>query len=104
MEGYEVSSAADGSAALESIRQQRPDIVITDWMMPRMNGAGLCRELRADPATRAIPIIVVSARGLEPTHPERLYDRYLHKPFELDALLEILRTMLAERVPGAPGG
>lgn len=97
MEGYEVFAASDGVAALEAIRSRRPDLVISDWMMPRMNGADLCRHLREDPATSALPIIVVSARGLEPSHPQRLYDHYLHKPFELDALLDRVRSLLSGR-------
>ena len=97
MEGHEVLVAPDGIAALQAVREHQPDLVITDWMMPRMNGADLCGRLRSDPATRAIPIIVVSARGLEPKHPGRLYDRFLHKPYELDALLELINALLAER-------
>jgi CheY-like chemotaxis protein len=95
MEGHEVFAAGDGLAALETVRERRPDLVITDWMMPRMNGADLCRRLREDPGTTGIPIIVLSARGLEPKHPQRLYDRFLHKPFELETLLNEVQTLLA---------
>jgi two-component system phosphate regulon response regulator PhoB len=97
LEGHEVIAASDGVAALQAVGERRPDVIITDWMMPRMNGTELCRRLREDPTTRAVPIIVVSARGLEPTHPDGLYERFLHKPFGLDELLEEVRTLLSER-------
>ena len=99
MEGFDVRTAGDGIAALESVGEEAPDLVITDWMMPRMSGVELCRRLRQDPATRDIPIIVASARGREPAE-DGLYERFLHKPYEIEDLVETVRRLL----PGSGSG
>ena len=59
--GCKIYTAADGVAALESVRQQIPDLILLDIMMPRMSGFEVCRKLKSDPATRGIPIIMVTA-------------------------------------------
>ena len=59
--GHEVTEAGDGAAALASVRDSAPDLVVTDVMMPVMDGVELIRQLRADPVTAAIPILAVSA-------------------------------------------
>lgn len=59
--GYDVVEAGDGAAALRSVQQVRPDLVVTDLVMPVMNGFELIQRLRADPVTAGIPIIVVSS-------------------------------------------
>ena len=56
-EGYEVLDASDGAAALAIVRESRPDLIVTDMMMPVMDGAELIRRLRSDPATAGIPIL-----------------------------------------------
>ncbi|GIF05459.1 response regulator [Actinoplanes siamensis] len=58
--GHHVTEAGDGAAALEAVRESPPDLVVTDLMMPVMDGIELIKRLRADPATAAIPILVVS--------------------------------------------
>ena len=63
--GYEVTSAADGEAALDAIRRRRPNLVVTDVMMPQLDGFGLLRAIREDPALRDLPVIVLSARAGE---------------------------------------
>jgi signal transduction histidine kinase/DNA-binding response OmpR family regulator len=81
---WQVEFAADGQQALELTRSLRPDLVITDVMMPRLDGFGLLRELRADPATRRIPIMMLSARAGEESRIEGFEagaDDYLVKPF-----------------------
>lgn len=81
---WEVETAADGQAALEAIRQRKPDVVVTDVMMPNMDGFGLLHEIRRDPALRDLPVIVVSARAGEEARVEGLEsgaDDYLTKPF-----------------------
>ena len=95
VEQYNVRSASDGEAALAAIRKQAPDIVLTDVMMPRLDGFGLIRELRADPNTRTIPVIVLSARAGEEARVEGIEhgaDDYLIKPFSARELLARVQT------------
>jgi PAS domain S-box-containing protein len=94
-ERYEVRSVSDGEAALESIRESAPDLVLTDVMMPRLDGFGLLRELRSDPKTRTIPVIVLSARAGEESRVEGMEqgaDDYLIKPFSARELLARVQT------------
>lgn len=61
--GYEVLSAPDGEQGLELARRRRPDLVITDYQMPFLSGLEMCQRLRQDPATRHIPVLLLTARG-----------------------------------------
>lgn len=89
-EGVEILTAADGAEALELVRSQRPDLVLLDVMMPKMDGFEVCRRLREDPENAAIRVIFLTAKGQE-------YDRargeeigadgYMTKPFNPDELL-----------------
>ncbi len=94
---YEVESASDGEAALESIRARRPDLVVSDVMMPRLDGLSLVRALRTEPATASLPVILLSARAGEEAAIEGLdagTDDYLVKPFSARELLARVRTHL----------
>jgi signal transduction histidine kinase len=94
---YQVSIAVDGLAALDAIRASPPDIVVSDVMMPRLDGLGLVRALRADPTTASIPVILLSARAGEESAIEGLdtgADDYLVKPFSARELLARVRTHL----------
>jgi two-component system alkaline phosphatase synthesis response regulator PhoP len=114
--GYQVSSASDGQEALESIRKERPDLLITDCQMPRMDGPGLIEALRSDPSTRDLPIIMLTAKGLEIARDERLAEWKLAdvvaKPFsprELLARVERVVPLAARQsnstsAPPAPAG
>jgi PAS domain S-box-containing protein len=96
-EHYDVEAVADGQAALEAVREQVPDLVLTDVMMPRLDGFGLLRELRADSQTRGIPILLLSARAGEEAAVEGLAagaDDYLVKPFSARELLARVATNL----------
>ena len=84
--GYGVVEAAHGEAALEQVRRSRPQLVLTDWMMPRMNGGELIERLRADESTNAIPIVIISS-----TRGDRSgADAVLAKPFDLDELIAVV--------------
>lgn len=94
---WTVDTAADGEAALALIRATVPDLVLSDVMMPRMDGFALLRALRASPATRAIPVILLSARAGEEALVEGLEtgaDDYLLKPFSARELLTRVRAHL----------
>ncbi|MBD2435656.1 response regulator [Nostoc sp. FACHB-110] len=96
-EKYAVEAVADGLAALERIRQNPPDLLLTDVMMPGMDGLELLRSLRADPQTREIPIILLSARSGEESRIEGLAggaDDYLIKPFSARELLARVEATL----------
>ena len=87
---YDVTTVADGDAALAAAHQHPPDLVLTDVMMPHVDGFELIRALRADPTTRTIPIILLSARAGEESRIEGLQegaDDYLIKPFSTRELL-----------------
>src|SRR3954453_12023327 len=61
--GYEVETAPDGEAGLTALRAHRPDVILLDFVMPKMNGYQFCRELTADPELRDIPVVLMSAKG-----------------------------------------
>ncbi|HEY9700716.1 MAG TPA: ATP-binding protein [Trichocoleus sp.] len=94
---YEVEAVADGLAALTVARQQLPDLVLTDVMMPGLDGFGLLQALRSDPQTRKVPIILLSARAGEEARVEGLEagaDDYLIKPFSARELLARVEAAL----------
>jgi two-component system KDP operon response regulator KdpE len=101
--GYEVHTAADGEAALQTFSDWHPDLVVTDLSMPNMNGLELCRRLRA---FSEVPIIVLSVKGEERSKVEALdagADDYVTKPFGIDELLARIRATL-RRAPAAADG
>ncbi|MHC5858231.1 ATP-binding protein [Nostoc sp.] len=94
---YEVESVSDGLAALDSARGRVPDLILTDVMMPGLDGFGLLQELRADPQTQKVPIILLSARAGEEARVEGLEagaDDYLIKPFSARELLARVEAAL----------
>mgnify|MGYP000854572084 FL=1 len=93
--GYEVAAVADGRAALETIRAELPELVVSDVMMPKLDGLGLVAALRADPRTAAIPVLLLSARAGQEASIEGLRagaDDYLVKPFAAADLLARVRA------------
>ena len=95
---YDVATAADGLVALAAVRADPPDIVVSDVMMPNLDGLGLVRELRADERTASLPVILLSARAGEESAVEGLgsgSDDYLAKPFSARELLARVRTHVA---------
>jgi PAS domain S-box-containing protein len=96
-EPYDVLAVPDGLTALAKAREEPPDLVLSDIMMPGLDGFGLLRELRSDPRTKAIPVILLSARAGEESSIEGLSsgaDDYLVKPFSAKELLARVRTHL----------
>ncbi|MBK8594572.1 MAG: diguanylate cyclase [Holophagales bacterium] len=83
--GYDVETASDGQEALAKVRSHRPDVVVTDWQMPRMDGLTLCRILKGSDETRFTHVLMMSARGetdAKVTSLENGVDDYLVKPFD----------------------
>jgi len=95
---WTVRTAADGQQALADIARHRPDLVLSDVMMPHLDGFGLLHALKQDPATAGIPVVLLSARAGEEAAVEGLQhgaDDYLSKPFSARELLARVRTQLA---------
>lgn len=94
--GHEVVTATDGAAAWEAVRLHRPDVVVTDVDMPRMNGLELCRAIRADPELRHIPVVLASGSLLpgDPRAVEVGASATLLKPFVPAQLLDCVRALL----------
>jgi CheY-like chemotaxis protein len=88
--GYEILEAHHGAAALERINEWRPDLVVTDLMMPVMNGRDLVGRLRADPETASIPILLISAN---PHAEVAAVDAIVGKPFHPEAVVEAARSL-----------
>ncbi|MBX5480329.1 MAG: response regulator [Myxococcaceae bacterium] len=98
--GHDVVRAHDGKEALQLARTQRPHLVVTDHMMPRLSGLELCRALREEAGLREVPVILLSA-ALPPEATEAF--AYLAKPFELDEFEALVkRTLEKSAVPAAP--
>jgi CheY-like chemotaxis protein len=100
--GCEVGMAYDGIEGEESIKQRRPDLVILDIMMPRKDGYVLCAELKADPETRSIPIILLTAVGeavpsTKYSHADGMAteaDEYIPKPIDTESLWGAVTNLL----------
>jgi two-component system phosphate regulon response regulator PhoB len=95
--GYRVTAAGDGEAAMRAIDEDRPDLVLLDWMLPLMSGIEVCRQLRRAPGTANIPIIVLTARGEEHDRVRGLdagADDYVSKPFSPAELIARIRAVL----------
>ncbi|HEY4868952.1 MAG TPA: response regulator [Candidatus Dormibacteraeota bacterium] len=95
--GYEVRSAADGVAALESIEGWTPDVGVLDVMMPRLSGLSVCREMRERPETAAVPIILLTARYFDEDIQQVMElggVEYMSKPFDFARLEESIQLLL----------
>ena len=96
-QGFRVEEAVDGQEALTRIAEGAPDIVLLDWMLPVMSGIEVCRQIRRRPATRDLPVIMVTARTEDQDAVRGLNtgaDDYITKPFNMDALLARMRALL----------
>ena len=96
---YRIVTAVDGEEAIKRIRQLRPDLVILDWMMPRLNGIEVVRLLRQDPMTESLPVVLLTANDCPADQVKAQIlgiAAYLVKPFSPLALLHIVREALDE--------
>jgi CheY-like chemotaxis protein len=100
MEGYKVVEAMDGVEGLERARADRPDVVVLDIMMPKMNGLEVASALKADPATAGIPVILLSAKAQESdikSGQSTGAEDYITKPFDPLDLLDRVAALLARQ-------
>ena len=105
-EGFEVVIVEDGDEALLTIEENEPDIVLLDWMLPNVSGVEICRRLRAREATRALPVIMLTARGEEEDRLRGLdtgADDYVTKPFSMSELVARIRAVLRRSNPAIAG-
>ncbi|MDO5630542.1 MAG: phosphate regulon transcriptional regulator PhoB [Paracoccus sp. (in: a-proteobacteria)] len=105
-EGFGVVMAENGDEALLLVAEEQPDLVVLDWMLPNVSGIEVCRRLKADPMTRPIPIIMLSARGDEGDRVRGLEtgaDDYMVKPYSVVELMARLRTQLRRTRPASMG-
>ena len=106
-QGFDVEEAVDGQEAIARIAESPPDIVLLDWMLPVMSGIEVCRQIRRRPATRDLPVIMVTARSEDQDAVRGLNtgaDDYITKPFSMDALLARMRALLRRAVPPSSRG
>jgi len=96
-EGYNVICAAHGKDALDKIRIRRPDIIISDVMMPVMDGVDFFQEIKSDPETKDIPFVVITVKDkLQESFKAVGIDDFIAKPFEMDELLGKIRKVLRD--------
>ena len=96
-EGYTVDTALDGEIALDKIIFKAPDLIILDWMLPKLSGIELCRKIRSNKKVKNIPIIMLTARGEEKDRLKGLEmgaDDYVTKPFSINELLARAKAVL----------
>ncbi len=99
MEGYEVVTALDGEQALERVASEKPDLIVLDIMMPKLDGYEVCRAVKSNPATRTIPVILLSAKGRNVDQKMGFdvgADDYITKPFSPRKLVERINAILGQ--------
>jgi len=101
-EGFRVERAADGEEALLRVAEEPPDLVVLDWMLPKVSGVEVCRQLRAGAETRRTPVLMLTARGEEADKVRGLdtgADDYVVKPFAMSELVARIRALLRRARP-----
>ena len=99
IEGFDVISAGDGRSGLERVVAEQPDVVLSDIMMPRLDGLQLLAQLKNDPRTRDVPVILLSAKAQNAEVEQGLdlgADDYVTKPFDPLELIDRVNAVLAE--------
>jgi two-component system phosphate regulon response regulator PhoB len=102
-EGYQVLVAGDGEEALVSVDEKLPDLIVLDWMLPKISGIEVCRRLRQRPESRNVPIIMLTARGEESDRIRGLdtgADDYVVKPVSMSELAARVRAVMRRLRPG----
>ena len=102
-EGYEVTVASDGEEGMLQVEERLPDLVLLDWMLPKLSGIEVCRRIRNRPETRNLPVVMLTARGEETDRVRGLdtgADDYLTKPFSMVELMARIRAVLRRIRPG----
>ena len=102
-EGYDIALAGDGEEALLLVDERLPDLIVLDWMLPKISGIEVCRRLRQRNETRNVPIIMLTARGEETDRVRGLdtgADDYVVKPFSMTELTARIRAVLRRIRPG----
>jgi twitching motility two-component system response regulator PilG len=97
--GFEVKGVANGRAALEAVAEDKPDLVLLDIMLPEIDGFEVCRQLKSDPATRHIPVIMLTAKKSreDMVRGEKVgADWYITKPFKSAMVIETIQRFLAK--------
>ena len=101
-EGFDVASAHDGDEAILAIEEEQPDMLLLDWMLPKVSGIEICRRLRRDQKHGNLPVIMITARGEEADRVRGLdvgADDYVAKPFSPAELMARIRAVLRRRNP-----
>jgi two-component system alkaline phosphatase synthesis response regulator PhoP len=101
MEGYEVITALDGEAALEKLKSERPDLIVLDIMMPKLDGYEVCKAIKGNADTAHIPVILLSAKGRNVDQKMGFdvgADDYITKPFSPRKLVERINQLLGQAV------
>jgi DNA-binding response OmpR family regulator len=98
MEGFDVEAVSHGEDALAAVSRDVPDVVVLDLMLPGMDGREILRRLRDDPATAAVPVLFLTARGRDDAAAGEA-ERYVQKPFDTVDLVATVRSLLE----GGPG-
>lgn len=96
--GYTVEFVSDGRAALEQARQLMPDIIVTEILVPKLDGLTLCRQLKAEPATRGIAILVFSILAASARAREAGADAFLMKPLADQRLISTVKLLMEKRL------
>jgi two-component system response regulator MprA len=99
--GFAIDFADDGEAALERARETRPALVVTEILIPKIDGLALCRRLKADPLTQGIPVIVFSILSAAARADEAGASAFLRKPFVETVFLDAVQALLAEQPTAA---
>src|SRR3954447_1707496 len=102
-EGFAPTLVSDGEEALIAVEERMPDVVVLDWMLPKVSGVEVCRRLRSKRETRNVPIIMLTARGEETDRVRGLEtgaDDYIVKPFSMTELMARIRAVLRRIRPG----
>ncbi len=105
-EGFRVIQAGDGEEALAHVREELPDLIVLDWMMPKLSGLEVCRQLKSRAETRRVPVIMLSARSEEVDRVRGLEtgaDDYVIKPYSVTELMARVRANLRRSRPSTVG-